>query len=395
VRVAIVSEYPKSPGEILGGVQAVVRHLAVEMAGREDLEVHVVAATPGLASSRTEEMEGVLVHRLPGTVRFGNLTMGRAERRATVRALVKIDPDVVNAHVLGPATLAAADADFPWVATGHGILDAYGRTLPGSLANRVRAWSYSTMERQCLRRTRHLIVISPYVREYFGSRLDGVTTWEIENPVSAEFFAARGPGDPTRIVYTGRLVPLKSPETLLEAAGRLAADGLDFGLRMVGPADDGAYLDSLRARAKAEGVEDRVEFPGNRSGPELAGELAASGIFVLPSLQETASVSVMEAMAVGLPVVATDVGGTRHLVREGVTGALVRRRDAGGLAEALARYLRDPETATRHGVAGRAVAEDRFRVDRAVDRTLEVYRRVIAEVRERPHNPLDRESVIS
>ncbi len=394
MRIAIVSEYPDSPEAVVGGVQAVVRRLATEMARRPGIEVHVIGFRTDLGEPRREEMEGVHVHRFPATARFGNLTLGREERAVTVRALRGLQPDVVNAHVLGPPALAAADAGMPWVATAHGIQGAYAKILSNGLANRVRAWSYGTMERQALARTKHLIVISPYVREYFGARLEGISTYEIENPVADEFYGVEGPGDPTRIIFTGRLVPLKAPECLLDAAGRLREEGIDFRLRLVGPADDPTYRDSLEDRARSLGLADRVDMPGSLGGRELARELAGSGIFVLPSRQETASVSVMEAMAVGLPVVATDVGGTRHLVAEGESGSMVPPDDPGALAEALARLLRAPSEAARQGAEGRRIATARFRIERVVDRTLEVYEKVASESLSEGDNPLDRESVI-
>jgi glycosyltransferase involved in cell wall biosynthesis len=395
MRIALVSEYPRSPDGGVGGVQAVVRRLATEMARRSGLEVHVVSCELGRKDSTVETLEGVRVHRFPASSRFGNLTLGFGERRTTARALASIAPDIVHAHVLGAASLGAADAGGPWVTTAHGIQDAYGRQLPAGVANRVRAWAITRMERMCLKRARHLIVISPYVREYFGDRLRSLRTHEIVNPVADEFFHRDGPGDPSVVVFSGRIVPLKDPETLLEAAGRLASGGVDFRLRLVGPADDAGYVESLRRRAAALGIGLRVELPGAVPPESLARELAGAGVLVLPSRQETASVAIMEAMAVGLPVVATDVGGTRYLVEDGVTGALVPPGDAERLAEALRGYLEDPGRSAAHGLRGRRIAEERFRVDRVVDRTLEVYRAVLGEESGLPdENRLDRETVI-
>ena len=394
MRVAIVSEYPGRDEVPRGGVQVVVRHVATEMAKRRGLEVHVVAVQPGIEEPSSEEMDGVQVHRFPATPRFGNLTHGRAERRATIRLLGRIAPDIVHAHVLGPPTLAAAESGLPWVATAHGILDAYGKTLAGGFANRVRAWSYTTMERRCLRILRHLIVISPYVRRYFGRRIEGVNTYEIENPVAEDFFAAKGPGDPARIVTVGRLVPLKAPETLLDAAATLARQGFEFRLRFLGAADDEGYRGQLEARIAELGLAERVEMPGPLPAARLAEELGRSGVFILPSRQETASVAIMEAMAAGLPVVATDVGGTRDLVTEGVSGSLVRVGDSGGMADTLAGYLRDPARAAREGEAGRQIARQRFRAGPIVDRHLEVYREVAGGGAAEPDKSLDRETVI-
>jgi len=395
MKVAIVSDYPAAGDRPSGGVESVVARLATAMARRDGVEVRVISFERGLDTARDEEVDGVRVRRLPATARFGNLTLGRQERRETARALRAIAPDVAHVHWLGPPALGAAESGIPWVATAHGMQVAEGTTLPG-LVNRVRARAYATMERMSLRELRHLIVISPYVLDYFGERLAGVRTHAVENPVADEFFAASGPGDPRTIVWTGRLIPRKDVETLLDAAGRLAADGCEFRLRIAGAADDPAYETELRNRARRHNVGACVEFLGALDAPRIAGELAGAGVLAMSSRQETAPVSVMEAMAVGRPVVATDAGGTRWIVRDGVTGTVVPVGDGDRLAAGLRAYLDEPSRARAHGEAGRKVARERFRLEAVVDRTLEVYEEVVAGAADAgTEKPLDRDRVIA
>ena len=160
MKVAIVAEDPAAPDCVVGGVQAAVRRLAVEMARRPGLEVHAVSFELGRRETLVEDVEGVRVHRFPMPRRFGNVTLGWAERRETAATLRRIAPDIAHAHVLGPATLGTADSGVPWVATAHGIQALQGRLLEGWV-NRIRARAYDAMERMSLRRVRHLIVISP------------------------------------------------------------------------------------------------------------------------------------------------------------------------------------------------------------------------------------------
>lgn len=394
MRVALLAEYPLVPDRPVGGVQAVVRLLAAEMASRPDLEVHAVSFHPGLGGPVEETLENVRVHRFAATSRFGNLTLGRVERRVTVDALRRIRPDVVHAHVLGPPALAAADSGIPWVATAHGMQAAEGRTLHGWV-NRVRAGARVRMERLCLRRLDHLIVISPYVAEYFAGRLEGIVTHAIENPVDERFFRVAGPHDPRRFLFAGRLIPRKDLETLLAACGLLARRGVVFELRIAGGADDAAFGRALVARAAAEGVDDRCTFLGPISRERLEAELAACGVFVQSSRQETASVAAVEAMAAGCAVVATDAGGTRQLL-EGI-GRVVPVRDTAALAGALEEMAVDHEQREQAGRRGREAAARRFRAAPIVDRTLGVYRQALAGRRAstRPDKPLDREAVIA
>jgi len=305
--------------------------------------------------------------------------MGRRERHATAEALRRIGPDIVHAHVLGPPSLAAIESGYPWVATAHGMQEAEGRTARGWI-NRVRLSSRVRMERMSLRSLRHLIVISPYVLEYFGDRLDSLQVHAIENPVAEPFFRTEARRNPDTVLFTGRLIPRKDVATLLRAVGRLSERGVGVRLRLAGAGDGGGHERELRELAGRTGAEGRVTFLGALSPDQVRRELAAAGIWVQSSRQETASIALLEAMATGAAVVATDVGGTRHLVDHGRSGLLVPPGDPGALADALTVFLKDPAAARDAGAQARAEADRRFRVGSVVDRTLSVYEAVLAEV---------------
>jgi glycosyltransferase involved in cell wall biosynthesis len=370
-RIAFVSEYPASPRFVVGGVQAAVRQLAVEMAAR-GLDVHAVSTELDRSEPLDEVLEGVHVHRRTGRRRFGNVTMGRRERRDTAETLRRIAPDVVHAHVLGPPALGAMASGCAWVATAHGMQEAEARSLEGWV-NRVRSSSRIRMERMSLRGLRHLIVISPYVLEYFGDLLRDVRVHPIENPVAEPFFRAEAVRDPGVILFTGRLIPRKDVATLLRAVSSLRSQGLRPRLRLAGDDGGSGHGRDLRDLAGELDLGDAVEFLGSLAPEEVRSELGRAGIWVQSSRQETASIALMEAMATGAPVLATDVGGTRHMVDHGRTGLLVPPSDPAGLAAALARFLREPAQAERMGRAARAEAVSRFRVSSVVDRTLAVY----------------------
>jgi glycosyltransferase involved in cell wall biosynthesis len=391
MRVAFVAEYPAAPDCVVGGVQATVRRLAVEMAHRPGIEVHAVSFELGRRVLAREEMERVHVHRYPLPRRFGNVTLGWAERRQTAAALKRIDPDVVHAHVLGAGTLGAADAGIPWVATAHGIQALQGKLQPGWI-NRVRALATETMEQMSLKRVRHLIVISPYIMETFAASLGRRATYAIENPVDDLFFRIPTGGDPRTILVSGRIIPRKDPATLLEALAPLARRGERFTVRFAGPADDASYLDSLVRRIASLGLEGRVHFLGSLSPAELAKEMTAAGLAVLPSIEETAPLAVMEAMAAGRAVIATDAGGNRHLLETGRSGWIVPVRDAAALSQAIEEAWSNPEQLKRAAALARETARARFHVEAIVSRTLEVYEQVCTAWHPARHEkPLDRE----
>jgi len=205
----------------------------------------------------------------------------------------------------------------------------------------------------------------------------------------ARFRPARGPGDPRRaalraalgvapdaplVVHAAGLRPVKDQATLIRA-WRVVADhhaarrsGPDPLLLMVG---EGECRDDLASLADGLGIAGSVLFLGHR--PDLDDLLPAGDLFVLSSISEGLSFAVLEAMACGLPVVATDVGGNRELVADGATGLLVPPRDPLSLASALGRLLAEPGLGLAMGARGRTEVERSYDLAAAARRYVELY----------------------
>ena len=188
-----------------------------------------------------------------------------------------------------------------------------------------------------------------------------------------EGFAPEG----TLVVGTiGRMEVVKDQLTLVRAFLHLLSSAPDacerLRLVMIG---DGPLREESRKLLCAANAEHLAWLPGERADiPELMGGL---DLFVLPSLAEGISNTILEAMASGLPVIATRVGGNPELVEEGETGLLVPPADPVKLAEAIRTYLVDNGKIARHGRAGRKRAEAKFSMGAMVDGYLAVYDTVL------------------
>jgi glycosyltransferase involved in cell wall biosynthesis len=177
-------------------------------------------------------------------------------------------------------------------------------------------------------------------------------------------------GAAPQIVSVGRLQTPKDPLSFLRA---LALVRGPFRASLVG---DGPDRPAVERELERLGLGGRVTLQGTRDDvPEL---LASSHVFVLSSHSEALPVSLLEAMAAGLPVVATQVGGVPELVVDGETGLLVPAGDPPGLAAALQRMVDDPALRARLGAAGRARVEEHFRLDMFLEAHLDLYRRALA-----------------
>ncbi len=182
------------------------------------------------------------------------------------------------------------------------------------------------------------------------------------------------PPEARLVVAAGRLVGQKGYPDLIAAAALLHPR---FGDLRVLIAGDGKEESALRALVDAQGLGERVTFAGFRSDVQRL--VRAGDVFVQASHFEGLPNAVLEAMALGRPVVATDVGGTRELVADGETGYLAPARDPKTLADRLAALLSDPDRRERMGAAGRAQAEAHFSLEAMVSGTERVFQSLVAE----------------
>lgn len=185
------------------------------------------------------------------------------------------------------------------------------------------------------------------------------------------------PSDALVIGTVGRMEHVKDQLTLVRAFIRLCAMRPAAGpapfLALVG---DGSLRGPADALLREAGLRDRAWLAGNRDDvPEL---MRGMDVFVLPSINEGISNTIIEAMASGLPVVAAAVGGNPELVDDGATGSLVPPQDPDTMARILGDYLDEPARRAAHGAAGRARALANFSMQAMVDNYLSVYDEVLA-----------------
>jgi glycosyltransferase involved in cell wall biosynthesis len=199
----------------------------------------------------------------------------------------------------------------------------------------------------------------------------------IPNGIDAERWAVdRGEGEPSlppTILCVARFVPRKRHVDLVRAARVLTDSGIEFRLVLAG---EGSTLDDVRRLVAELGLGDRVAFPGRVDHEQVSELLAGAAIFCLPSVWEGMPGSAMEAMAAGLPVVATRVSGVDELVEHERTGLLVPPRRPDLLAAALETLLRDPSRGEELGREGRNRIVSEFSVERMVGAKQDLYRGV-------------------
>lgn len=209
------------------------------------------------------------------------------------------------------------------------------------------------------------------------------TIW---NGIDLERYPYSGPCANGPMVCVARLSPEKGIDTLVRAAAEVVAHDPSFRLEVAG---DGPCMPLLRELVGALKLRECVCLLGQVSN--VSGLLARASAFVLPSLSEGIALTILEAMARGLPVVATQVGGTPEAVVAAETGLLVPPADASALAAAILRLRRDAQEAHAMGLAGRRRAERHFDIRHMVARYEALYLllRVRPTADVSPHHPDD------
>jgi glycosyltransferase involved in cell wall biosynthesis len=172
-------------------------------------------------------------------------------------------------------------------------------------------------------------------------------------------------------MFTGRLHPQKNLPLLLAAWTEVVRRS-PANLILVGPGHDRQRLADLAGEL---GIADRVQFTGAVTNP--ADYLRAADLFVLPSMAEGMSNSLLEAMATALPCVVSGIGGNTDLITDGQSGRLVGDATGSAWSKTILELLDDPAAARRLGAAARRRVDEEFALRVVVDRYLELYRRMI------------------
>jgi glycosyltransferase involved in cell wall biosynthesis len=344
---------------------------------RRGHSVHVVThAVSGLAAD--EDIGGVHVHRWVETTGAGRFFAVRfvAGVIAALRRL-RAEYDLIHTHQ-GLWEAVATGLGRHWLRGVPTLIQPASSGYYGEAEELCRTRGALLLRRAILGNSAFAAISADLERQWRAVGVPPGRLVRMASGVDAGHFhpgpsAAEAdlPGRP-RIIFTGRLHPQKNLDTLLEAWPAVVRD-TGAHLIVVGQGPDRARLE---ARAVALDVAEYVQFLGAVDDP--AEILRGADAFVLPSVAEGMSNSLLEAMATGLPCLASRIGGNIDLLEEGRTGLLLPADEPEAWSSALLSLINDPDRARRLGAAARQRIETEFALPAVVDRYLAVYRQILA-----------------
>ncbi len=277
---------------------------------------------------------------------------------------------LVHAHLPSAGIIARTASPVPVVYTEHNLAHSYRAVT--RFANRLT-----------YRRNRAVTAVSEAVadtvRGYPGPPVEivpnGVTVGTVpERSAAVRTELGMGPDQPL-VVHVGNIRPGKGHDLLMEAAERLAVTRPDAVVVSIGGEKHPGDLDRLRDRMVARGLDGRLRFLGRRT--DALAFIAAADVYVNPAAVEGLPVTILEALALRRPVVATAVGGVPSVIVNEKTGLLVEPGDATGLAAGIERLLTDHRLASDVAAAGSELVDREYGLERMIRTYEDIYRRVL------------------
>lgn len=317
-----------------------------------------------------------------GAPEGGRLSIGNVRRTLRDAAAVwrrAADHDVVHINsALAPGVTVVRAGLLVLAGRLRGcavIVHAHGGNIETWLTSRRARW----VTRAAMRGASLIVAVWTEGERALAGTLDKRRVRLVVNGVDTTRFrpVSTPPHDPPRVLYVGLLTPRKGVLDLIEASRALREAGVDHELWLLGGVPDEGPEAAEPVLAAAEG---EAVLLGTRPPEEMPAAYAAADVFCLPSWWEAMPLSVLEAMATGLPVVATDVGDVGRIVHHDETGLIVPTHAPDQLAAALRRVVEDPGTARRMGCAGRARAEAVYSSAATARAIGDLYEQVLAGV---------------
>lgn len=361
--------YSFDVGGLENGVVNLINHMAY------DRFRHAVVAIAQCAPSfcqrvRRTDVEFISLHKPPGH--------GVKLYPRLYRLFRQTRPAIVHTRNLAALEFAVPAAFAGVRARVHGE-HGWDTSDPGGTRRK-----YQLLRRAYSPFVNRYVALSGQIESYLTDRVgiargrvericNGVDTQRFRPAVQRASIAGSPFADPAAVVIgtVGRLQTVKDQVSLVRAVAIARKQGVDGSALRLLIAGDGPQRAEVESEIRAAGIADITWLAGERSDvPEV---MRAIDVFVLPSRAEGISNTILEAMASGLPVVATDVGGNAELVVAGQTGALVPAENPDAMAQALLRYTSDAALRQKHGASGRQRVEQNFSIDNMVTRYTQLY----------------------
>jgi glycosyltransferase involved in cell wall biosynthesis len=348
-------------------------------ANHPDIELHIAVINENARRSFSIQRNGIHYHvvKLRYDLPFGKhwppfqwdvVTKYRRARARLCQLAAAVKPDLI--HAFGTEYLyavAAKDSNLPYLVYMQGIVHKLIEAMPGNKWFRFKL----SLEKEVLEHCRYYVAETAFGEKFVRETVPAATVWRVANSVTPAYFDVQHEAKMHgRLLFVGNILHGKGVNELLAAV-----DQNGWELTMVG-GNGSSYAQALMEQYRHNPA---IRWTGRIPVAEVTALMKKHDAFVLPSYMDTSPYALAEAMAAGLPVVASRVGGIPDMVTDGETGILVEPKSVESLVQGIKRLYADPEKMLRMGAEARRVALERFLPARNARILVEAYQQVLNE----------------
>lgn len=339
-----------------GGSGNATRHMLQELAADPGLRIDLVTSGIDGESGTDDGLPNVKIHRIPIAKRQPHYWTSREMAEWFVRAVG------LSRRLVARNRYDLCHCWSGWPSGWIGYLNRKripymvalrGSDVPG-YNRRLRHLDphlLRPISRRVWRAAKVVTSVSTCLSDLAKETLADVDCEVIHNGVDGERFHPGTPPEPFTVLFVGRLIERKAVDDLLEAFRQVSEHDSTCRLRVVGA---GPEQERLEALSRELGLSERVSFLGRLENEMVQGVYQKASLFVMPAIEEAMSNAALEAMACGLPVITTPTGVAEIIDGNGV---VVPKREPGEIADAILRYVDDPDLCRRHGLRSREISE--------------------------------------
>jgi len=360
-------------------------NLATALTKKEDIDLQMIVASAGIRENQTVTKDGttyhVIRHTFPLTIRgfpeymrLDVLTRYASLRRQVRKVIRKLQPDLIHVHGTEYGYgLAALDTNVPTIVSVQGVVNHLAQVSPSTFF-RLQA----PIERHVIRTAKYFGSRTAWANSFIRGLNNTAIIYDLPEAVNQLFFKKTAKQSNQHILMVGSIMQRKGIEEALDAMSVVFSVCPLSKFLVVGEGKPD-YLQELKQRTKSAGIEANVEWLGFKSAEEVAALHAVSAMLIHPSYIDNSPNSVAEAMASGLPVIASNIGGIPSMIEDGVTGLLVEPRNHCQLAEAVITLLHNEAERKRLASRAKEVAFERHLPSKVAEKTLSAYDDIIAK----------------
>ena len=339
-KLLILTDYP-FPDEVpKGGLKKSIHTVVQELQKFSNVEVYVATLTNKVTKRTVISSGNLTVIYIPLLLSNCPLLVPSILTNHKIKMEIEIlKPDIINVQGISKyySFPIVNQIGIPNVLTVHGIIHQESKNWFGFLGQ-VRKIKGKSLEKKLLYRSRRIIVVSDYVRDFIEA-MTNAKIFVVYNPVDKYYVNTNNNALKNRILFVGGIEERKGLEFLVEVIDEIKKTRPDIDLHIVGAVRKRHYYNNIIKLIKQRNLTDNIHFLGGLSNEELKIEYSEAKAFIMSSREESMGIVLIEAMAMGVPPVATKVGGIPNIIVDGYNGLLVEFGDVERMATSVIRLL--------------------------------------------------------